>query len=120
MLAKKTLEINPHHSVMKQLLHKVKESADEKLDDATEDLATLLYNMALLNSGFSIVDPMPLTAPLQRVINAGLGLARDEVIEEIEVEVDDEEEEAPKDSTSQPEAEEEEEMVMSPEMHDDL
>ncbi len=43
MMAKKTLEINPHHSVMKELLAKVKDSVDDKLDDATEDLARLMF-----------------------------------------------------------------------------
>jgi len=57
MMAKKTLEINPHHSVMKELLNKVKNSVDGKTDAQTEDLASLLYNMALLNSGFNIDDP---------------------------------------------------------------
>ena len=125
MLAKKTLEINPHHSVMKELLQKVKAAPDEKLDDSTEDLANLLYNMALLNSGFGIDDPMPLTQPLQRLINVGFGLARDEPVEEIEVEIDEEEDEAPKDSTSTPEPEEEEEISLTPDepevtVHDDL
>lgn len=68
----------------------------------------LLYNMALLNSGFSIDDPVPMTTPLQRLINVGFGLARDEKIEEIEVEIDDEEEEAPaKETNAEPEDTEE-------------
>lgn len=33
MLAKKTLELNPHHSVMKEMLARVKESSDGKLGD---------------------------------------------------------------------------------------
>ena len=33
-------------------LNKVKNSDDGKLDTTTEELATVLYNMALLNSGF--------------------------------------------------------------------
>lgn len=57
MMAKKTLEINPHHSAMKEMLTKVKASVDNKLDDTTEDLAKLMYNMALLNSGFNIDEP---------------------------------------------------------------
>lgn len=61
MLAKKTLEINPHHSVMKEMLSKLKDSVDENLDEATEDMASLLYHMALLNSGFSIDDPTKFT-----------------------------------------------------------
>ena len=64
MLAKKTLELNPHHSVMKEMLNKVKESVDGELDGATEDLATLMFNMAMLNSGFNIEDPSDLTSPL--------------------------------------------------------
>ena len=52
MIAKKTLELNPHHSVIKELLNEVKNSEDGKLDTSTEELATVLYNMALLNSGF--------------------------------------------------------------------
>jgi hypothetical protein len=33
MMAKKTLEINPHHSVMKEMLAKLKDSVDEKVDE---------------------------------------------------------------------------------------
>ena len=92
MLAKKTLEINPHHSVMKEMLAKLKESSDEKLDEPTEDMARLMFNMALLNSGFNIDDPSAFTGPLQKLINVGFGLSRDAPIEEIEVEIEEEEE----------------------------
>ena len=64
MLAKKTLELNPHHSVMKEMLKKVKESVDGKLDEATEELATVMYNMAMINSGFNIDEPSKFTDPL--------------------------------------------------------
>jgi len=64
MLAKKTLELNPHHSVMKEMLAKIKESADNELGKDTEDLATLLFNMALINSGFSIDEPTSFTGTL--------------------------------------------------------
>lgn len=69
MLAKKTLEINPHHSVMKEMLSKVKNSVDGKLDEATEDSAKLMFHMALLNSGFNIDDPSAYAASLQKLIN---------------------------------------------------
>jgi len=91
MQAKKTLEINPHHSVMKEMLAKLKESSDEKLDEPTEDMARLMFNMALLNSGFNIDDPSAFTGPLQKLINVGFGLSRDAPIEEIEVEIEEEE-----------------------------
>ena len=104
MLAKKTLEINPHHSVMKEMLAKLKESSDEKLDEPTEDMARLMFNMALLNSGFSIEDPSAFTGPLQKLINVGFGLDREAPIEEIEVEI--EEEEKKDESASKPDDEE--------------
>jgi len=104
MLAKKTLEINPHHSVMKEMLAKLKESSDEKLDEPTEDMARLMFHMALLNSGFSIEDPSAFTGPLQKLINVGFGLDREAPIEEIEVEI--EEEEKKDESASKPDDEE--------------
>lgn len=77
---------------MKEMLSKIKESSDEKLDEPTEDMARLMYNMALLNSGFDIEDPSSFTVPLQKLINVGFGLSRDAPIEEVEVEIEEEEE----------------------------
>jgi len=91
MMAKKTLELNPHHSVMKELLKKVKTSVDGKLDEGTEELAKVMYNMALLNSGFNIDEPSEFTTPLQKLINVGFGLDRDQEVEMIELEIEDEE-----------------------------
>ena len=42
---KKTLEINPRHPLMKELLKRVE---DETTDDATTDLAQVLYDTAVL------------------------------------------------------------------------
>jgi len=52
MMAKKSLELNPHHSVMKKLLEKIKESDDGSLDEASSEYADLLFQVALLQSGF--------------------------------------------------------------------
>ena len=95
MLAKKTMEINPHHSLMKELLSKVKNSEDGEVDEATQDYAKLLFHMALLNSGFSIDEPSDFTSPLQKLINVGFGLSRDEPITEIEIDIDEEVEQEP-------------------------
>lgn len=54
MMAKKSLEINPSHPVMKKMLEMVKESEDNSLNEASTEYADLLYQMALLQSGFSI------------------------------------------------------------------
>ena len=93
MLAKKTLELNPSHPVMKALLNELKES-DGELSDASTEYADLMFQMAIINSGFSIENPMDLTEPLEKLIKVGFGLSRDEPVEEIEVELDDEEDEA--------------------------
>jgi HSP90 family molecular chaperone len=63
MLAKKTLELNPNHSVMKKMLSQLKENGGS-MDPNTEDLAKVMYNMALLNSGFNIDKPNDFTTPL--------------------------------------------------------
>lgn len=49
MLGKKTLEINPSHPSIKELLKRIKES--ELADEETKDSANLLFEAALLNSG---------------------------------------------------------------------
>jgi len=124
MLAKKTLELNPHHSVMKEMLSKVKASVDGHLDEEVEDLARLMFNMAMLNSGFSIDEPSDFTSPLQRLINVGFGLERNEPIEEIEIDVEEEEEE--KEEVVEEEVEinpddlEVEELSPPEDMHEDL
>lgn len=113
MLAKKTLELNPHHSTMKTLLTKVKAAVDDKLDAETEDLAMLMYNMALINSGFNIDEPNNFTGRLQRLINSGFGLDREEPIEEIEVEVDETDEDGEEGaSSSTPKVDEDEEEII--------
>ncbi len=101
MLAKKTLELNPSHPVMKAMLNELKEN-DGELSAASTEYADLLFQMAILNSGFLVENPMDLTEPLEKLIKVGFGLARDEAVEDIEVELDDDEEE-------NDEAEEEEE-----------
>jgi HSP90 family molecular chaperone len=67
MLAKKTLELNPHHPVIKEMLKKVKQQQEEEGSSESSELveyADLLYNMALLNSGFLIENPADFTQPL--------------------------------------------------------
>lgn len=92
MLAKKTLELNPNHPVMKQLLTQLKEN-DGELNESSTEYADLLFQMAIINSGFSVENPMDLTEPLEKLIKVGFGLERDAPVEEIEVELDDEEDE---------------------------
>ncbi len=108
MLAKKTLEINPHHPVIKHLLQKVKES-DGNLDEEYGEYSDLIFNMAMLNSGFIIETPTDVTSPVDRLLRLGFGLRKDAPIEEIEIDIsadEDEEEEVDYDEEGEIEMEE--------------
>ena len=51
-----------------------------------------MFQMAILNSGFVVENPMDLTEPLEKLIKVGFGIARDAAVAEIEIELDDEDE----------------------------
>merc|ERR1712063_51926 len=75
MAAKKHLEINPDHSIIKAL--RAKAEAD-KNDKAVKDLVMLLYETSLLTSGFSLEDPGVHATRIHRMIKLGLGLDGDD------------------------------------------
>ena len=85
MLAKKTLELNPHHPVIKEMLQRVKNEGE--VDEEVKEYGTLLYNMALLNSGFLIEHPTEFISPMQKLLKVGFGLRKDAPVEEIEVDI---------------------------------
>ncbi len=70
MAAKKHLEINPDHSIVKTLRNKA--DAD-KNDKSVKDLVQLLFETALLASGFSLEDPQIHANRIHRMIKLGLG-----------------------------------------------
>merc|ERR1712002_450061 len=83
MAAKKQLEINPDHSIIENL--KTKAEAD-KNDKSVKDLVMLLYETALLASGFGLEDPQIHAGRIYRMVKLGLGLDEDvesEVVEEV-------------------------------------
>ncbi|OXB76603.1 UNVERIFIED_CONTAM: hypothetical protein H355_014494 [Colinus virginianus] len=79
MMAKKHLEINPDHPIVETLRQKA--DAD-KNDKAVKDLVVLLFETALLSSGFSLEDPQTHSNRIYRMIKLGLGIDEDEVIAE--------------------------------------
>ncbi|XP_074719547.1 heat shock protein HSP 90-beta [Strix uralensis] len=79
MMAKKHLEINPDHPIVETLRQKA--DAD-KNDKAVKDLVVLLFETALLSSGFSLEDPQTHSNRIYRMIKLGLGIDEDEVTAE--------------------------------------
>jgi len=71
MAAKKHLEINPDHSIIESL--RAKSDADQN-DKAVKDLVMLLFETALLSSGFSLEDPGVHASRIHRMIKLGLGI----------------------------------------------
>jgi molecular chaperone HtpG len=76
MAAKKHLEINPDHPIVNTLRQKA--DAD-KNDKSVKDLVLLLFETALLSSGFSLEDPALHAQRIHRMIKLGLGIDEDEV-----------------------------------------
>jgi len=81
MSAKKHLEINPDHPIIKAL--KVKVDAD-KNDKAVKDLVVLLFETSLLSSGFSLENPQTHGERIFRMIKMGLGIDEDEEVQTTE------------------------------------
>ena len=75
MAAKKHLEINPEHAIVKTLLDKVEKDENDR---AVKDLVFLLYDTALMDSGFTLEDTSSYSGRIYRMIQLGLGLDVDE------------------------------------------
>jgi heat shock protein beta len=89
MSASRTLELNPRHPIIVEL-NKLVEAAPE--EEATKDLAWLMYDTALLSSGFNQQDTELFSARMHRTIAKSLNVESMELAEEIEVEIEEEEE----------------------------
>jgi len=105
MSGRKTLEINPNHPVVVDLLQKVK---DDKENAAAIDTAQVLFQTALIESGYEIADASALVKRVYRLMSKELGVDPDAPLKEIEIPEEEEEEEAEEEEEEEEEDDKEE------------
>ena len=65
------MEINPRHPLIKELQRRISE---EEVDSTTSDLAQVLYETALLRSGYVLKDSSDFAGRIERMLRLSLGV----------------------------------------------
>lgn len=78
---KKTLELNPGHPIVKDLLRRVESDED---DEVAKDLALVLYETSAVRSGFAVSDTSGFFERVEKMLRRGLDISLEEKIEEFE------------------------------------
>merc|ERR1712173_119065 len=88
MVGKKKMEVNPDHAIMVELRNKFEANASDR---TVKDLVWLLFETAMLTSGFTLDDPVVFAGRIHKLIKLGLSLDEDdEEEEEVDAADDDE------------------------------
>ena len=72
--SKKIMELNPQHVLVRQI-HDAAPKDDKASKQVTRDLAWMLYETALLTSGFTLDQPSVFADRVHRLVANGMGLA---------------------------------------------
>ncbi|XP_059366877.1 endoplasmin-like [Carassius carassius] len=95
--SQKTLEINPKHPLIREMLKRVTDDAEDK---TAADLAVVLFETATLRSGYQLADTKAYGERIERMLRLSMNIDLDEQVEE-------EPEEEPEEQTEEAEDEEE-------------
>jgi heat shock protein 90kDa beta len=89
MFARKIMEINPRHPIITELKARLTELGDEvdvaNTPEDLKDLSKLLFDTALLSSGFAMEDVSEFSGRMHRLMRSSLGLSSLDLEPEIEV-----------------------------------
>ncbi|MEQ2262467.1 hypothetical protein XENORESO_012766 [Xenotaenia resolanae] len=104
---KKTLEINPKHPLVKQMLSRVGADAE---DQTASDLAMVLFETATLRSGYQLTDTKAYGDRIERMLRLSMNVPLNEQVEEEPEEPAEEESEEPEEPAEE-ESEDKEDFV---------
>merc|ERR1711934_685412 len=79
MSSKKTLELNPTNAIIKSLVSKIDSAEGTR---TVKDLIFLLFDTALLTSGFSLDEPVTFSNRIHRLIKLGLSIEDDDDVDD--------------------------------------
>lgn len=102
---KKSLEINPRHPLIKELLRRVQ---SDKSDETARSMANIMFETATLRSGFMLRDTSSFASRVEVLLRKTLGIPEDAQVEE-EPEIPEDEEEQKSESADDDENENNEE-----------